>query len=412
MAVQIPEDEYLKGLEGCKNNLHGRLLLSKGDTPIKFEDLRSKLDKLWKPIGNWKAVPIGKGFFEFSFSSIEDLRKVLSVGSWSLDQGLLRLFQWSPDFNPAKVKQTNTQCWVRILGLPQEYWRPKIIFAIARGIGVPLSLDDATSNRVLGHFARVLVDVDLAQPLRDRIMVERKGFAFLVDIQYERLPNFCSFCKMIGHASDKCKRKQNTDQVNVTKAIPKKSAQQYVPKNTAACYKPDAATNNDVHMDPIYGPDQVIDKDLRRSEDPVFLEGSQHAENQATSDHDEDDVETVFAESPISPLNDNDLGTHVSNSLSNVNEVVADSIDQFDSIDETQHSRKSTPMQRDLAIVSKFWANDDDDQESSDVQQHDEVLFKKVLTKSQKKKLKKQQKFQGNADRYLTRSRADHSPVF
>lgn len=105
-------------------------------------------------------VPIGKGFFEFSFCSVDDLRKVWPVRSWNLDLGILRLFSWTPDFNPSLVWLTTTQCWIRILGLPQEYWRPKILFAIAREIGVPLSLDDATINMTLGHYARVLVDVD------------------------------------------------------------------------------------------------------------------------------------------------------------------------------------------------------------------------------------------------------------
>lgn len=123
-------------------------------------------------------IPIGKGFFEFYFSSVEELRKVWFVGSWSLDHAVLRLFSWSPDFNLSMVRQTNIQCWVRILGLPQEYWRPKILFAIVRGIGVPLSLDDVTTNKTLGHYARVLVDIDLGSPLRDENLVERQRFAF------------------------------------------------------------------------------------------------------------------------------------------------------------------------------------------------------------------------------------------
>lgn len=60
LAVKIPEDEYKACLEGCKNNLHGRLLLSKGDSPIKHNNPRAKLLNLWKPLGHWKVVPIGK----------------------------------------------------------------------------------------------------------------------------------------------------------------------------------------------------------------------------------------------------------------------------------------------------------------------------------------------------------------
>lgn len=118
ISVSIPEDEYLASLEASKNNLYGQLLLTKGDSPVKIADLRQKSSKLWQPLAQLKVVPIGKGYFEFAFSSIEDMRRVLSVGSWSLNPGTLRLFSWTPDFKPELVRHTNVQCWIQILGLP------------------------------------------------------------------------------------------------------------------------------------------------------------------------------------------------------------------------------------------------------------------------------------------------------
>lgn len=100
ISIKISKDEYKKGLECCKNNLHGRLILSKGDKPIEIQDLREKLCKLWKPLGIWRMIPLGKGFYELSFSSPEDLHSVWAVGAWNLQPGLLRLSQWTPDFNP------------------------------------------------------------------------------------------------------------------------------------------------------------------------------------------------------------------------------------------------------------------------------------------------------------------------
>lgn len=123
-------------------------------------------------------ISLGKGFYKFSFSSIEDLRKVRSVSSWNIKPGFLRLFSWTPDFNPIKQKQTSVQCWIRISGLAQEYWRHKIIFAIASSIGSPICLDVTTSKctfeRNFGHYARVLVDIDLKSDLRSKVMVEEK----------------------------------------------------------------------------------------------------------------------------------------------------------------------------------------------------------------------------------------------
>jgi hypothetical protein len=55
--------------------------------------------------------------------------------------------------------------WVRLYGLPQEYWMPTTLFHIASGVGTPLSLDTATQQRTFGHFARILVDINLAEEL-------------------------------------------------------------------------------------------------------------------------------------------------------------------------------------------------------------------------------------------------------
>ncbi|XP_019418539.1 PREDICTED: uncharacterized protein LOC109329320 [Lupinus angustifolius] len=76
-------------------------------------------------------ILLGRGFYDFSFASVEDMR---------------------------------------ILGLPLEYWSARILFSIAGGLGVPISLDDATSSRSFGHFARILVDVDLKGALPSQIL--------------------------------------------------------------------------------------------------------------------------------------------------------------------------------------------------------------------------------------------------
>jgi len=54
-------------------------------------------------------------------------------------------------------------------------------------------------------FARVLVDIDLLSLLSDQLLVERPDFAFVVGVEYEWLPPFCSHCKMIGHELAQCR---------------------------------------------------------------------------------------------------------------------------------------------------------------------------------------------------------------
>jgi len=107
--------------------------------PITLDSLRSKLSSMWKSLGRWGLTSLGKGFYELSFSSIEDMRSVRSVGSWNLSPGILKLFAWSKDFNPSSRQHSTSQVWVRIYGLSQKYWRKKNLFAIASGVGTPIS---------------------------------------------------------------------------------------------------------------------------------------------------------------------------------------------------------------------------------------------------------------------------------
>ncbi|MCH92235.1 hypothetical protein A2U01_0013172, partial [Trifolium medium] len=243
LAIEIPEHEYLAGIDVCKHNLHGRIIWPKGSTPLTVAALKNKLAPLWKDLAKWGVSSLGKGYYEFCFSSLEDVRRVRSVASWSLNPGLLKLFAWTKDFSPRSQQNYSAQVWVRLYGLSQEYWRPNILFAIASSVGTPICTDAITAkpmiDRTFGQFARVLVDMDLTQTIRYKVLVERKGFAFFVELDYENLPAFCNNCRMIGHYVEVCKRihlidgtMNDTKQRNL-KTQPKEAKKVYVQKQAS-----------------------------------------------------------------------------------------------------------------------------------------------------------------------------------
>lgn len=146
LAIEIPESIYEAGLEACKHNLHGRILWPKGSTPLSVVALKTKLSHVWKDLSRWGVISLGKGFFEFTFSSLEDVRRVRSAPSWNLNPGLLKLFAWTKDFNPKLQHNTSAQVWVKIYGLSQEYWHKNILFTIAGSLGTPICIDSVTAN--------------------------------------------------------------------------------------------------------------------------------------------------------------------------------------------------------------------------------------------------------------------------
>lgn len=107
VAIQIPDEEYEAGLEACKHNLQGRIIWLKGSSPITVESLRAKLFVLWKALHRWEVISIGKGFYEFCFIYVEDMRRVRSIGSWNLNPEILKLFSWSKDFKSTLLLEQN-----------------------------------------------------------------------------------------------------------------------------------------------------------------------------------------------------------------------------------------------------------------------------------------------------------------
>jgi len=48
-------------------------------------------------------------------------------------------------------------------------------------------------QKIKGFFAWTLMNIDLLSTLPQQLLVERLGFAFIENIEYERLSPFCSF---------------------------------------------------------------------------------------------------------------------------------------------------------------------------------------------------------------------------
>lgn len=94
LTITIPEEEYQDGLEACKHNLHGCIISPKGSIPLTVVGLKRNLALMWKDLSKWGILPLGKGFykFSFSFSLLEDVRRVRSIASWNINPGTINLF--------------------------------------------------------------------------------------------------------------------------------------------------------------------------------------------------------------------------------------------------------------------------------------------------------------------------------
>ncbi|XP_057771090.1 uncharacterized protein LOC130990880 [Salvia miltiorrhiza] len=209
--LKIPKDLYLKEIKAFEFALTGRLFLQKGDKPRSTMELKWELQRLWSLASDWQLIPLGKGYFTLRFTTAEDKATTKGKAVWELSKGLLRLREWTRNFDPFKENSPLADVWVRIHYLPIEYWNPQVISGIGRYLGHPLKIDGASARRDFGQFARILVEIDMSQNLPSTLLIDGEDTSFHVEFVFENLPLYCRRCKITGHSQETCRKKRRVE---------------------------------------------------------------------------------------------------------------------------------------------------------------------------------------------------------
>lgn len=114
--------------------------------------------------------------------------------------------------------------WVRLPGLPVEYFRNDVLKLILGKVGTPLKLDMTTAAVERGRFARAAVEIDLTKPLVSMVWIHNR----IQRVEFEALHVVCFECGDFGHRAAACdnekqKDKEGDDDPNATDAVMKEN---------------------------------------------------------------------------------------------------------------------------------------------------------------------------------------------
>ncbi|CAN1125950.1 hypothetical protein LINPERHAP2_LOCUS3150 [Linum perenne] len=110
--------------------------------------------------------------------------------------------EWRPHFRPEETILSTLRVWVRLPGIPFEYFDRTILQIIGDRIGRTVRIDHTTLEGSRGNFARICVEVDLSKPLLSKYRLRRR----VRRIEYEGLHTICFTCGCYGHKDDACKQ--------------------------------------------------------------------------------------------------------------------------------------------------------------------------------------------------------------
>ena len=182
-----------------KNQLAGpwktSIILKLMGRPLGYRALQTRLAGIWRPTGTMHLINIGYGYFIMRFDVIKDYHHALMDGPWFVGDQYLHVQAWEADFHPHIAKITKIAVWIRLEQLPIKYYHPEFLKHVGQKLGKLLKEDAITSAAIQGRYARVCVQINIANPLPKHVKVG----SFWQDIVYENLPMLCYKCGRLGH---------------------------------------------------------------------------------------------------------------------------------------------------------------------------------------------------------------------
>ncbi|GMJ04853.1 hypothetical protein HRI_004154500 [Hibiscus trionum] len=192
-----------KEIQGSERWLVGKLI---SPTMVDGDQLTKVFTAVWRRQPLQEASELGPNQFLFKFQNLEDRNYVLERVPWTFNGDLLALQPFEGKLSPSEYNFSILPIWIRIYDLPLVGMNAEIGKSLGGKFGVCLMADLRKGGGRLGQYMRVRVEIDITKPLRRYVICGKKqdGSPRVCWAKYERLPNFCHWCGLIGHPLDLC----------------------------------------------------------------------------------------------------------------------------------------------------------------------------------------------------------------
>ncbi|KAJ1401079.1 Zinc finger, CCHC-type [Sesbania bispinosa] len=174
--VIFTEEDVVEGVSRCQKSIVGKFISTK---PVHVNSLQNALSE-------------------------SDLERVLKGSPWIFKNYWLCLQRWDRNLEPGSLNFSTVPLKIQIWGLPFHCRSVSMGRRIGACLG-EVKQSNIFESREKGSFIKVLVDFDLSKPLLAGVNVGSQVDGIMwVDFRYERLPQFCYSCGLIGHEEDDC----------------------------------------------------------------------------------------------------------------------------------------------------------------------------------------------------------------
>lgn len=144
-----------------------------------------------------------RGWFSLHFAN-EGHSDLVLAKYWHIEMAPVLLKRWSPLFDPEREQIGAGPLWVRLPGLPLQYWSEEVLTRIGNALGTSLDHDRSYVETKKRTLARVLVHLDTRDGLEEKITLQWGKYYRSQILDYEGVPFRCNRCHQVGHLFKDC----------------------------------------------------------------------------------------------------------------------------------------------------------------------------------------------------------------
>lgn len=119
---------------------------------------------------------------------------------------------WEECCSPDKEKFLAVPIWVRLFGLPMDFWDPEILEGIGNTIGSFVKIAESTKKGRYTSCARICVYMNIANPIPEAVELEYHEEVWQQALDYEHIPFRCRKCHEYGHLYKECPLKAEEEE--------------------------------------------------------------------------------------------------------------------------------------------------------------------------------------------------------
>ncbi|XP_021729763.1 uncharacterized protein LOC110696718 [Chenopodium quinoa] len=204
----LEKNEVDRSVDNIDLSLVGKVLSIR---PYNFEAMQNTLKKVWSLSRGVIFRKIENNLFIIQFFHWKDREKILNGEPWIFDNNVVILKETNGAEQPESIDMRLCPFWIRLYNLPLDCRSNRDVKTIAEKVGYVLEVEDDLLGWDRSRRARILLDT--TKPIRRIQKIRNKeGIDTYVQFKYERLPNLCFSCGILGHTEKDCPNEEGDEE--------------------------------------------------------------------------------------------------------------------------------------------------------------------------------------------------------